>query len=139
LSSPSSCGKKAVLIWGWTTSTKGTILSMLWRWIGTHGSNTNRHPCPPCPGDSRTGKGAELNHPHRACPPMHPWINRTMYPYVRRKRALISMDGWLRAYTTGAFGRALRADSLLNPARALPNSFSEKSDSLLILWSDSPS
>jgi hypothetical protein len=37
----------------------------------------------------------------------------------------------------GQFGRAPRADSLLNPARALPNSFSERSDSLLILWSDS--
>jgi hypothetical protein len=37
----------------------------------------------------------------------------------------------------GQFGRALTADSLLNPARALPNNFLERSDSLLILWSDS--
>jgi hypothetical protein len=37
----------------------------------------------------------------------------------------------------GQFGRAPRADSLLNSARALPNSFSERSDSLLIPWSDS--
>ena len=34
------------------------------------------------------------------------------------------------------FGRAPRADSLLNQAEAQSNSFSERSDSMLISWSD---
>jgi hypothetical protein len=38
--------------------------------------------------------------------------------------------------TEGQFGRAPKADSVLNLVRALPNNFSERSDSLLILWSD---
>jgi hypothetical protein len=33
----------------------------------------------------------------------------------------------------GAFGEALRTNSLLNPAGALSNSFSERSDSMMIL------
>jgi hypothetical protein len=36
-------------------------------------------------------------------------------------------------YNKDAFGRASEADSLLNLAGALPNSFLERSDSLLIL------
>ena len=35
------------------------------------------------------------------------------------------------------FGRAPKIDCLLNPAGALPNSFSERSDFLLISWSGS--
>jgi hypothetical protein len=34
------------------------------------------------------------------------------------------------------FGRAPRVASRLNLGEALPNSFSERSDSMLILWSD---
>jgi hypothetical protein len=44
--------------------------------------------------------------------------------------------GYLISLSKGAF-RAPKADSLLNPAGALPNKFSKRSDSLLILWSDS--
>jgi hypothetical protein len=50
---------------------------------------------------------------------------------------IIGQLGLVELPIKGQFGRAPRADSLLNPARALPNSFSERSDSLLILWSDS--
>ena len=35
--------------------------------------------------------------------------------------------------TEGVFGRAIRADSLLNPTGALPDRFLKRSDSLLIL------
>jgi hypothetical protein len=51
-----------------------------------------------------------------------------------RKRVFVYLAGVTSAL---GFGRGPRANSLLNPVRALPNSFSERSDSLLILWSDS--
>jgi len=34
------------------------------------------------------------------------------------------------------FGRALKVNSILNLAGALPNSFSKRNDSMLISWSD---
>jgi len=39
----------------------------------------------------------------------------------------------MHAFTKALFVRAPRADSLMNPARALPYNFLERSDNLLIL------